>query len=78
MQITAEIDKKTRLNSRTLSLMKDNNTLKARLCAEFDKSYDTIQRWINTNDVMLTTIDALKIIYDELGIEMNKALEFYK
>lgn len=76
MQTVGEIGKKTQINADTLSKMSDSNKLKAKMCEEFDKSYDTIQRWINGNDIMLTTIDSLKIIHAVLDITMENAIEY--
>lgn len=68
--------KKARINDKTLEAMKDSNAFKGRMCADFDKSYDTVQRWLNTNDIVLTTIDALSILHDVLSIESKDAIEF--
>lgn len=72
------MEKKTRITSTTLLKMNSHNVLKGRLCVAFDKGYHTVQRWINTNDVMLTTADSLRIIFEELGITQEQALENYK
>lgn len=73
-----EIDTKTRITAQTLEKMNKSNGVKVKMGLAFDKGYHTIQRWINSNDVMLTTADSLRIIQEELHISAEEALENYK
>lgn len=63
---------------RTNALLKidASNTVKGILADKFGKQLSTIQRWVIENDVMLTTIDALKIYEAELGITLEEAIEY--
>ena len=57
-----------------LKRIKESNKTKALLCAEFDKNMQTIDNWIKVNSVMLTTIQALKIIRKETGLADSELL----
>jgi len=56
-------------------LMKDNVT-RAMLCAAFDASYDSVQRWARENkkDNKLTTMTALPILKKGLGLKQEEIL----
>ncbi len=77
MQIIANKSQKTRISSNTIERMKSDKKLRADLCVVFDKNYDTIQKWIQKNHPMLTTMDSLKIIESRLGVSAEDAVEFY-
>lgn len=52
-----------------------SGAVKAQICAKLERGYGTIQKWVNENNIMLTTADALKIIEEELDIPYKEALE---
>lgn len=42
------------------------------LAAEFDKSETTIRRWISSDNLLLTTPKAIKILTKELGLKESE------
>lgn len=46
-----------------------------KLALALNKSDDSVKRYISTNDVMLTTAAALKVIKSETGMSESKILE---
>lgn len=62
------------LTNAALDTINKNMVCKNRLALEMDKSQYTIQRWINTNDEMLTTASALKVIREETGLSDDEIL----
>ncbi len=64
-----------KLNKKTLKALDASNVIKAKLQDVLKKSNVTIQRYIDSNDVMLTTIGALTVIESELGINYEDAIE---
>lgn len=69
-----EIARKT-LKKKVLKMVDDSQTIKGMLGDAFGKSHQTIQRWIDNKDEMLTTIDALNIIQQQTGLELNEIIE---
>lgn len=65
-----------KLANKAKKLLNENNAAKARLCAAFDASYDTVQRWIrkNDNDSKLTTLKAVRIISEEIRMPEDQIL----
>ena len=57
--------------------IEENNALKAELCAEFDKSYHTMRRWVimNADNGPLTSLKATKIISKTLRKPIADLLE---
>lgn len=53
---------------------RDGMRIRNRLAYELDKSYATIERWLTTNDEMLTTASALRIIREETGLTDDQIL----
>jgi hypothetical protein len=68
---------KMKLSSKVIEILKhkDSLNLRNRLAYEMEKHGDTILRWINTNDAMLTTALALQIIREETGLSDDLILE---
>ena len=59
-------DNRLRLN--VIEMIKSDNVIKNKLAITLDKSYPTIQRYLNNNDVMLTTAAALEVLRDSLKL----------
>lgn len=64
-----------KLTQRVLEALKNNKTARARLQLGLDRSEYTINRYIFSNDVMLTTAAALKIIREETGLSDAQILD---
>lgn len=64
-----------KIKASVLKRISEHKGLRARLCEEMNKSYFTVNRWINENDDNLTKATALKIIRDELGLSDAQILE---
>lgn len=73
--IQTKIQIKMKIRKSVLSKIAENKGLRARLCAEMDKSYFTINKWINENDDNLTKAAALRIIREELELTDDQILE---
>jgi len=58
-----------------ISKIRQSKTCKARLQLVLDKSAPTIQRYLDDNDIMLTTSNALNVIKAELGLKESQILE---
>lgn len=65
-----------RLTSQALEIIakRENLHLRNRLALEMGKHQTTIMRWIDENDVMLTTATALQIIKEETGLAESELL----
>lgn len=63
-----------RLTSEAISRLQGNQRVMLLLALKLDVSEATIRRWIHANNAMLTTVSALKIISEELGIKQSKLL----
>lgn len=63
------------IKTEVLEQLKSNQKAKARLAYEFSKHIATINRWLESNDPMLTTVTALNAIKDELGLKQSEILE---
>lgn len=66
-----------KLTKKAIQKLNNNSGAKARLCSVLDKSYPTIQRWINDNeeDGKLTTANALEVLSEELNMPQPQLLE---
>jgi 5,10-methylene-tetrahydrofolate dehydrogenase/methenyl tetrahydrofolate cyclohydrolase len=51
-----------------IDAIKSDNLIKSKLAIALNRSYPTIQRYVNSNSNMLTTASALEV----LRIELNK------
>lgn len=69
--------KKTRIKPEILLKIAMNSLIKGKLCDRFDKSHSTITIWIDKNNPMLTTVDALDIISSELESVAPDLIETY-
>jgi hypothetical protein len=58
-----------------ITKIRQSKTCKARLQIALDKSAPTIQRYLDDNDIMLTTSNALTVIKDELSLSESEILE---
>lgn len=57
-----------------IEVIKSNNVIKNKLAIALNKSYITIHRYINNNDVMLTTAVALEVLRTELKMTNEEIL----
>lgn len=64
-----------RIKKEVLKKIADHPGIRGRLCATLNKSYPTIQRWVEDNDEGLTMAAAVKIIREELGLTDSQILE---
>lgn len=64
-----------KIKKTVLRKIAENKGLVARICAEMDKSYFTVNRWVNENDDNLTKAAALKLIREELNLTDSQILE---
>lgn len=58
-----------------INLIRKNKTCKTELQLVLDKSAPTIQRYIDDNDIMLTTAAAVSVIAKNLNIKESEVLE---
>lgn len=65
----------TTISHRALSLIPKNNRLIGRLMIAFDRGQNTIENWIESKDVRLTTPTAVQIIAEETGLSDQEILE---
>lgn len=64
------------LTETAIEAVKKSLPAKNRLQYELQKSYMTIQRWLNENNSNLTTAHALKIIEEETGLNQSQILNY--
>lgn len=62
------------LTSKALQIIKDSQRLKSLLALANDCSESTVNRWLATNDPMLTTAASLKVIREETGLTDKQIL----
>lgn len=77
-ELKGKIQNQMKIKKNILKKISEHKGLRARLCGEMDKSYFTVNRWINDNDDNLTKASALKIIREELGLTDAQILEEVK
>lgn len=65
----------THLKQSVLDQILTNQQLQNRLQLAFNKSYFSIRRWAQSNDVILTTVTALQIISEETGIPQHELID---
>ena len=58
-----------------LDEMKKNRRLINLLAINFDVHSGTVERWIKTNDIMLTTMSATNIIAEEMKLQLSEIVE---
>ena len=66
------------INKKTMALIRKSKKTKAKLQLALDKSAVTIQRYIDNNDIILTTVVALEAISEGLEIDVNQILDSKK
>lgn len=64
-----------KLTQIAIDALKNNKRARARLQLDLDKSEYTINRYIDENNIMLTTATALVVIREELEMEDSELLE---
>jgi hypothetical protein len=66
-----------KITTTAIATIKKNLRLRNRLALELDKSGQTIDRWINTNESNgeLTTLKALQVIKEETGLSDTEIIE---
>lgn len=57
-----------------LEMIRQSKVCKAKLQIELDKSAPTIQRYLDDNDIMLTTASSLSVISKEFGLKEKEIL----
>lgn len=55
--------------------IKGNNRLMGRLMIAFDRGQNTIENWMASKDIRLTTPTAVQIIKEEAGLTIEEILE---
>lgn len=63
------------ITDRALGLIPKNNRIIGRLMIAFDRGQNTIENWIESKDVRLTTPMAVLIIAEETGLKESEILE---
>lgn len=64
-----------KLTQIAIDALKNNKRARARLQLDLDKSEYTINRYIDENNIMLTTATALVVIREELKMDDSELLE---
>jgi hypothetical protein len=64
-----------KLTQLAIDTLKNNKRARARLQLDLNKSEYTINRYIDENNIMLTTATALVIIREELRLDDSEILE---
>lgn len=67
--------KKERLKPEIIDMIKKDKGLKLRLCVFFDKHTDTLRRWLNENNEILTAKSSLKFIADYFNTDVENLTE---
>jgi hypothetical protein len=62
------------IKQEVLEKLKNSQKARARLAYEFNKHIATIDRWIDSNSLMLTTKQALLAISEELELKEKEIL----
>jgi hypothetical protein len=62
------------LANKVLKKIDNSETIKGMIADAFGKKVKTVDRWIEENDEMLTTIKALVIIERETGLTQSEIL----
>jgi hypothetical protein len=66
-----------KLTEKAIEKILDCKNTRTSLCAEFDCSYHTMQRWVrdNKDNGELTTLAALEIILEHTGMKQEQVLD---
>lgn len=62
------------LSTEAIQAIKNKPRTYTVLALEFDKSEQTIRRWVESNDEMLTTPRAVSVIKSETGLKAKQIL----
>jgi len=65
----------SKLKEKTLKQIRNSKICKAKLQIALNKSAPTIQRYLDENNIMLTTITALTVISQEINIDVSDLCE---
>lgn len=65
----------SKLKEKTLKQIRNSKICKAKLQIALNKSAPTIQRYLDENNIMLTTITALNVISQEIKIDISDLCE---
>jgi hypothetical protein len=63
------------ISDKAIEAIKGNNKLIARLMISFDRGQNTIENWMASKDIRLTTPNAVSIIKEEAGLSDEEILE---
>ena len=63
------------ISDKALMAIKGSNILIGRLMIAFNRGQNTIENWMNSKDIRLTTPDAVKIISEESGLSEGEILD---
>jgi hypothetical protein len=64
-----------KLTQKAINAIRNNKRVRARLQLDLNRSEYTINRYIDDNDIMLTTAQALTVIREEAGLSDDQILE---
>lgn len=64
-----------RLRDNIIDLIKVDKIIKSKLAIALNKSYPTIQRYINENSIQLTIAVSMEVLRNELGKSNDELLE---
>lgn len=63
------------VSDKAIEMIKGNNKLMGRLMIAFDRGQNTIENWMVSKDIRLTTPTAVQILKEETGLTDNEILE---
>jgi hypothetical protein len=63
------------VSDKAIEMIKGNNKLMGRLMIAFDRGQNTIENWMASKDIRLTTPTAVQIIKEETGLTEQEILE---
>lgn len=63
------------MTDKAIEGIKGNNRLMGRLMIAFDRGQNTIENWMVSKDIRLTTPTAVQIIREETGLRDEEILE---
>jgi hypothetical protein len=63
------------ITNKAISEIKSSNKLMGRLMAAFDRGQRSMEKWLESKDIRLTTPTAVLIIKEETGLDDSQILE---
>lgn len=63
------------ISNKAIEMITGNHRILGRLCSQFDRHMKTIENWIDSKDIRLTTPNAVKIIKEETGLNESEILD---